>query len=73
MVRVAVRHDDLRQRRTIERPLYRLEMPRLSSAGIDERRHTPTDQPRPIAVARVGTRIEGVNRNRLQKKTPLGV
>ena len=43
MVRVAVRHDDLRQRRAIERPLYRLEMPRLSSAGIDERRHTPTD------------------------------
>ena len=73
MVRVAVRHDDLRQRRAIERPLYRLEMPRLSSAGIDERRHTPTDQPRPIAVARVGTRIERVNRNRLQKKMPLGV
>ena len=67
MIGVAVRHEDLRQRCALERLLHGLEVPRLSSAGVDERRHTTPDQPRPIAVAGVGTRIERVNRNRLQQ------
>ena len=67
MIGVAVGHDDLRQRCALERLLHGLEMPWLSSARVDERRHTTPDQPRPIAVAGVRTRIERVNRNRLQQ------
>jgi len=67
MIGVAVGHDDLRQRCALERLLHGFEMPRLSGAGVDERCHTTADQPRPIAVAGIGTRIEGVNRNRFQQ------
>ena len=67
MIGVAVGHDDLRQRCALERLLHSFEVPRLSGAGVDEGRHTTADQPRPIAVAGVGTRIAGVNRNRFQQ------
>lgn len=67
MVSMAVRHEDLRKSCARERLLHCFEVPRLSGAGVDERRHMPANQPRPVAIARVGPWIEGVNRNRLQQ------
>ena len=67
MVGMAVRHENLRQSCALERLLHCLEMPRLSGAGVNERCHTPANQPRPVAIARVGPWIERVNRNRVQQ------
>ena len=62
MIGVSVGNDDLREILAFQRDGKGIEMTRISNAGINERRHSSANQPRPVALTRHLSGIEGVNR-----------
>ena len=60
-----VRHQYLRQSCAGERLFNAIEMPGVSGAGVDERRHASRQEPRPVAVAGHRAGIEGVHGDRV--------
>ena len=54
MIDMSVRHQHLREVCTGKRVLDGIEVPGIAYARVDERRHAPGNQPRPVAGAVIG-------------------
>jgi hypothetical protein len=62
VIGVSVGDDDLHELVALQRGGKGVKMARISNAGINERRHSPANQPRPVTFTRHLSGIEGVHR-----------
>ena len=70
VIDVPVRDQHLAERRSGERFLDAVEVSALAGPGVDQRRDTAGNQPRPVAVAGDRPGVEREDRNGAFKRTP---